>query len=62
MALNISVKTKIRVNGRDYGSVDDPTNLNRAVLILPAVLLLAGGLWLGLAVKTLRNKSVVKRS
>jgi MFS family permease len=35
--------------------------LNRAVLILPVVLLLAGGLWLALAVKTLRNKNVDKR-
>jgi predicted MFS family arabinose efflux permease len=34
--------------------------LNQAVLILPAVLLLAGGLWLGLAVKTLRNNNVDK--
>jgi hypothetical protein len=33
-------------------------NLNLAVLVLPMMLLVAGGLWLGLGLKTLRHSEL----
>ena len=39
------------------GALSDSFGLNRAVLVLPVVLLLGGGLWMGLALKTLKTRT-----
>ena len=42
------------------GHLSDATNLQRAVLILPGALVIGGGLWLALALKTMRRAGAAR--